>query len=106
VTLGIRSLSILATILTESVLASPICMLPPIVTLPVTSKLPAILTLFCKLISSLAESILTSPAKLSIVLPLTLMLPVCTLLLSIIVTLPAPSSNVMPPVKLILELEN
>ena len=41
---GIRSLSMPATICIVSLASSPIVILPPIVTLPVTSKLPATFT--------------------------------------------------------------
>ena len=84
--LGTMSLSIPATNCIVSVASSPIVMLPPIVTLPVTSKSPVIFVLSCKLIVPLAAAKLASCVSVSTVLPLNLQSPVSTFV---------PSTNVV-----------
>ena len=95
---GIRSLSIPATICIVSLASSPIVMLPPMVTLPVTSKLPATFTSLFKFNVCVSGLILILPAKLSIVFPLILKLPVSILSPLTKVELP-PLVNVTPCVK-------
>ena len=85
-----------------SVGSLPIVILPPIDTLPVTSKLPVTVTLESRFISPLAASKFASPVSVCTVLPLIRQLPVSTLVPSINVLL-APSVNVTPPVVLIVK---
>ena len=71
-------------------------MLPPIVTFPVTSKLPVILVSFSKLIALPPNGlILISPVKDIKSFPASLKLPVCICVGSTIVVL-GPSVNVIP----------
>ena len=94
--------SIPATNCIVSLASSPIVMLPPIVTLPVTSKFPVIFVLSCKLISPLAAAKFASCVSVSTVLPLNLQSPVSTLVPSTkVVSLPV--LNVTPLVVLIIK---
>ena len=95
--LGRRSLAIPATICKLSSPLSPKVIFPPIVTSPVTSILPATLTLFSKLIWSVALTKFSAPAVLSIVLPLILMFPV-SILEPLINVVSPPLVNVTPSV--------
>ena len=95
---GIKLLLMPATIDILSVASSPIVILPPMLTSPVTSKSPVITTLFCKLIWSVTALKVISPLKLSIVFPLIRKLPVSILSPLINVLLP-PVVNVTPLVK-------
>ena len=76
---GTRLLAIPATIVILSVASSPIVILPPIVTSPLTSKFPVMSTLSSRLITPLAESTLIAPAVLDIVFPESLRFPVSIL---------------------------
>ena len=73
------------------------------VTLPVTSRLPVINVLFCKLITPFAAVTFTTPVTLSIVLPLILILPVSISPGSIVVVY-VPSVNVTPSTEVMLVL--
>ena len=69
--------------------------LPPIVTLPTTSKLPVINVLFCKLIVSLAAVTIMSPVIESILLLYILILPV-VISVGVIIVVLVPSVKVTP----------
>ena len=75
VLLGTKLLLIPATICILSVPSSPIVTLPPIVTFPLTSKLPVMSTLSNKLIAPLLLLKLIAPTVLDNVLPVNLKLP-------------------------------
>ena len=85
-TLGVMLLSIPATICIVSEASSPIVILPAMVTLPVTSKLPFTFTFEFKLILPVAASKFASNVSVSTVLALILQSPVSTFV---------PSTNVV-----------